>query len=83
MKLFDIPDIRLFWSEDERFLNQFKDGADVKFKPFSKYPPTYKDISFWITKDFKSNDLYEVIRSLTGDIVEEVSSVALLLWGTL
>ncbi len=74
MKLFDIPDIRLFWSEDERFLNQFKDGStDVKFRPFSKYPPTYRDISFWINNDFASNDLFEIIRSLTGDIVEEVS----------
>jgi phenylalanyl-tRNA synthetase alpha chain len=24
MKLFDIPDVRLFWSEDPRFLDQFK-----------------------------------------------------------
>ena len=24
MAMYNIPDIRLFWSEDERFLNQFK-----------------------------------------------------------
>ena len=79
MKLFDIPDIRLFWSEDERFLNQFKTSTDVKFKRFSKYPPTYKDISFWITKEFTANDLFEVIRSIAGDIVEEVGSSVILI----
>lgn len=26
MVLFDIPDIRLFWTEDQRFLSQFKAG---------------------------------------------------------
>ena len=72
MKLFDIPDIRLFWSEDDRFLNQFKDGPNVKFKPFSKYPPTYKDVSFWTNDVFTQNDLFEVIRSVAGDYVEEV-----------
>jgi len=75
MKLFDIPDIRLFWSEDERFLNQFKCGPDVKFKPFSKYPPTYKDVSFWINDAFMQNDLFEVIRSVAGDYVEEMQLV--------
>ena len=47
MVLFDIPDIRLFWSQDPRFLNQFQDGQITKFEPFSKYPPCYKDVSFW------------------------------------
>ena len=81
MKLFDIPDIRLFWSEDERFLNQFKCGPDVKFKPFSKYPPTYKDVSFWTNDAFTPNDLFEVIRSVAGDYVEEVrlSNISILI----
>ena len=75
MKMFDIPDIRLFWSEDPRFLKQFKSGMVSKFQPFSKYPPTSKDISFWIhDKDFSSNDLYEIARAVGGDVIEEVGT---------
>jgi phenylalanyl-tRNA synthetase alpha chain len=48
MILFDIPDIRLFWSQDPRFLNQFEKGKVSKFKPFSKYPSCFKDISFYV-----------------------------------
>ena len=48
MLLFGIPDIRLFWSQDKRFLDQFQAGRVKKFEPFSKYPACYKDIAFWI-----------------------------------
>ncbi|KAK3733276.1 hypothetical protein QZH41_011117 [Actinostola sp. cb2023] len=75
MRLFNIPDIRLFWSEDTRFLEQFCDGKINEFKPFSKYPPTYKDIAFWTPEGFSSNDLCEVIRNAAGDIVEKVEQI--------
>ncbi|KAI9739383.1 MAG: hypothetical protein M1818_005071 [Claussenomyces sp. TS43310] len=53
MLLFEIPDIRLFWSTDERFLGQFegvsRNLANLKrFVPYSKYPSCYKDIAFWL-----------------------------------
>jgi phenylalanyl-tRNA synthetase alpha chain len=53
MLLFEIPDIRLFWSTDERFLSQFRGVSDdlnkmKRFVPFSKYPACYKDVSFWL-----------------------------------
>lgn len=48
MLLFNVPDIRLFWSQDERFLKQFRQGKITRFEPFSKYPPCHKDISFWV-----------------------------------
>ena len=48
MILFGIPDIRLFWSKDPRFLSQFKRGQITRFKEFSKHPACYKDISFWL-----------------------------------
>lgn len=59
MLLFEIPDIRLFWSKDERFLEQFKglsenlDGLR-RFVPFSKYPACYKDVAFWLRSSSSS-----------------------------
>jgi len=80
MLLFQIPDIRLLWSEDQRFLNQFSTvkvdpKTDITFVPFSKYPACYKDISFWLQDGFTSNDFYEVVRSICGDLVEEVKLI--------
>ncbi|XP_057816032.1 phenylalanine--tRNA ligase, chloroplastic/mitochondrial isoform X2 [Cryptomeria japonica] len=76
MVLFDIPDIRLFWSSDHRFTSQFSKGQlGVKFKPFSKFPPCYKDISFWINEPFTENNLCEVVRGVAGDLAEEVSLI--------
>ncbi|KAL9295387.1 Phenylalanine--tRNA ligase, chloroplastic/mitochondrial [Arabidopsis thaliana] len=76
MVLFDIPDIRFFWSSDERFTSQFGKGElGVKFKPYSKYPPCYKDISFWISDLFTENNFCEVVRGIAGDLVEEVKLI--------
>lgn len=76
MVLFDIPDIRLFWSTDLRFTSQFSKGQlDVKFKPYSKFPPCYKDMSFWISDSFTENNLCEIVRGIAGDLVEEVKLI--------
>jgi phenylalanyl-tRNA synthetase alpha chain len=49
MLLYSIPDIRLFWSKDERFLSQFSEKKAIcRFVPFSKYPACFKDVSFWL-----------------------------------
>lgn len=73
MVLFSIPDIRLFWSTDERFISQFKSGQITKFIPYSKYPHCYKDVSFWLPNEgLHVNDVYELIRNFAGDIVERV-----------
>ena len=75
MVLFDIPDIRLFWSKDVRFLSQFEKGEILKFIPFSKYPSCYKDISFWCAPTFHDNDFAEIVRDLAGDLVESVTLI--------
>lgn len=62
MVMFDIPDIRLFWSQDPRFLNQFKAGKITKFKSYSKYEMCYKDISFFLSPEFSYNDMCSIAR---------------------
>ena len=79
MVLFEVPDIRLFWSQDERFWSQFQDGEITKFQPYSKYPPCYKDVSFWLPpKDVGSyhvNELNDLLRQVGGDLIETVELV--------
>ncbi len=68
----DISDIRIFWSTDKRITSQFKD-LNSRFHEISKYPMTYRDISFVVDKDTSLNNYYEIIRGCAGDLVEEVS----------
>ncbi|CAG8506775.1 1189_t:CDS:2 [Funneliformis caledonium] len=80
MVLFDIPDIRLFWSQDKRFLDQFNNfnhNEIIKFQPFSKFPSCIKDMSFWLDKnqDFHENNFCEIIRNVAEDLVEDVKLV--------
>ncbi len=66
-----INDIRVFWSNDERIAGQFKD-INSQYKEVSKFPMTYRDISFIINKDTSLNNYYEIVRDCAGDLVEEV-----------
>lgn len=75
MKLYDIPDIRLFWSQDPRFFKQFNVDdpyTKITFKPFSKHPPVVNDLSFWIPASYQENNFYDIVRSVGGDLVENV-----------
>lgn len=54
-----------------------QEGKIAKLKEFSKFPPCTKDISFWKTNDFHSNDLFEIVREIAGDIVEKVACALL------
>ncbi len=75
MILFKIPDIRYFWTEDERFISQFKTGEMIEFKPYSSYPEINRDLAFWTDSDFAHNNFCEIVRETGGDLVENVTMV--------
>ena len=66
----DLPDIRLFWSQDSRVVKQLKLGQ--KFVEVSKYPPITRDISFVVDKSFIPNNYFDLIRDIGGNLVEQV-----------
>lgn len=81
MLKYEIPDIRLFWSNDTGFVHQFegKSPFDVfKFKPFSSCPQCINDLSFWLpseSRGYTPNDFYDLCRSIGGDLIEQVKLV--------
>ncbi|KAJ7155959.1 hypothetical protein C8R43DRAFT_1087340 [Mycena crocata] len=77
MILYSIPDIRLFWSTDERFISQFRQGEITTFQPYSKYPSCFKDVSFWTPQNvtLHDNDFCDVVRDVAGDLVEDVKKI--------
>lgn len=66
-----IPDIRILRSQDGRITKQWG-NLDNTYENVSKYPSTYRDISFIVSKDVSLNSYYEIIRDEAGDLVEEV-----------
>ena len=66
----DLPDIRLFWSDDPRVKKQLVLGN--KFVEVSKFPPITRDISFVVNDDFVPNNYFDLIREIGGDLVEQV-----------
>ncbi len=76
MVLYQIKDIRVFWSRDERFWKQFRGRpleAPIAFEEFSKFPKTSRDVSFWTNSEaFHENQFFEMVREVCGDLVEAV-----------
>ncbi len=72
MAKMNISDIRVFWSDDPRITSQFK-NLESQYQEVSKYPMTYRDISFVVGKDVSLNSYYEIVRDCVKEnIIEEV-----------
>jgi phenylalanyl-tRNA synthetase alpha chain len=67
----NVDDIRVFWSKDPRITSQFTD-INSTYTEVSKYPMSYRDISFVVDKDMSLNSYFEIVRECGGDLIEQV-----------
>ena len=71
MPRMDIPDIRIMRSQDPRITSQ-RWNINTPFQEISKYPSTYRDISFILSKETSLNEYFDIVRDVGGVLVEQV-----------
>ena len=77
MLKYAIPDIRLFWTKDTGFTNQFSGrrfDQQFTYRPISNHPQAINDCSFWLPdrNPPTENDFHELVREIGGDLIEQV-----------
>ncbi|KAG8008597.1 Ferredoxin-fold anticodon-binding domain-containing protein 1 [Nibea albiflora] len=76
--LFSLPDWRLLWSRDPRFLKQFalQPLPGKPFHPFSLFPEHISfDISFWTGPTWEERKFHAVVREASHGTVEQVKLI--------
>ncbi|XP_070838752.1 ferredoxin-fold anticodon-binding domain-containing protein 1 [Chaetodon trifascialis] len=76
--LFSLPDWRLLWSHDPRFLKEFslRPSPGEPFHPFSLFPEHISfDISFWTGPTWEERKFHAVIREASCGTVEQVKLI--------
>ena len=69
VRLFGIDDIRIFWSDDERILSQFRRDTISQYAPVHtlRFPSVQRDLSFWLEGAFEQNEFFEICRDTMED----------------
>uniref|UniRef100_A0A4W5M9I3 Ferredoxin-fold anticodon binding domain containing 1 n=1 Tax=Hucho hucho TaxID=62062 RepID=A0A4W5M9I3_9TELE len=76
--VYSLPDWRLLWSPDPRFLNHFllRPLPEQPFHPFSLFPQSFVyDISFWAGPDWQEAEFHALVREASRETVENVTLI--------
>ncbi|KAG7516110.1 ferredoxin-fold anticodon-binding domain-containing protein 1 [Solea senegalensis] len=76
--LFSLPDWRLLWSHDQRFLKQFgpRPSPGTAFRPFSLFPEHFSfDISFWTGPSWEERRFHALVREAGHGTVEQLKLI--------
>ncbi|XP_071316220.1 ferredoxin-fold anticodon-binding domain-containing protein 1 [Trachinotus anak] len=76
--LFSLPDWRLLWSHDPRFLKHFRlrPSPGTSFHPFSLFPEHFSfDISFWTGPTWEEKKFHAIVREASHGTVEQVKLI--------
>uniref|UniRef100_A0AAZ3QFQ2 25S rRNA (uridine-N(3))-methyltransferase BMT5-like domain-containing protein n=1 Tax=Oncorhynchus tshawytscha TaxID=74940 RepID=A0AAZ3QFQ2_ONCTS len=76
--VYSLPDWRLLWSPDPRFLNHFllRPLPEQPFHPFSLFPQSFVyDISFWAGPDWQEAAFHALVREASREMVENVTLI--------
>ncbi|KAM4544483.1 ferredoxin-fold anticodon-binding domain-containing protein 1 [Odontesthes bonariensis] len=76
--LYSLPDWRLLWSRDQRFLRQFlpRPPPGTPFRPFSLFPEPFSfDISLWTGPEWDEKKFHAAVREASRGTVEHVKLI--------
>ncbi|XP_061659274.1 ferredoxin-fold anticodon-binding domain-containing protein 1 [Syngnathoides biaculeatus] len=76
--MFSLPDWRLLWSHDPRFLQQFvlRPLPGTPFTAYSLFPELFSfDISFWTGTAWDEKKFYALVRQASCETVEHVKLI--------
>lgn len=86
---YDIPDIRLFWTDNVKFTSQFHNKTcfdEIKFSKYSNLNSDTRDIAFWLKNEdivitdnkvnwLKENDFYDIVRNCFDTNIENIQLI--------
>ncbi|KAJ1189288.1 hypothetical protein NDU88_006036 [Pleurodeles waltl] len=75
IQILGVPDWRMLWTYDGRFITQFLHGKFKPFCNFSMHPPSYvHDISFWVKggEQFDEVEFHNLVRRVSKECVTDI-----------
>ncbi len=75
MPVKNIPDIRIFWSEDSRITTQ-RGTLEKQYEEVSKFPASSRDFSIIIPNSYDEREITELMRDNWQELIEKIEKTS-------